>query len=96
MRGQGYDGEVDSTERKERILIVTGCSWYLYEMEEMHVVFLVIISPSRWYLPERDLQIMILAASISNAFDYHHSRQYLLFSCETISREMAAINFYSV
>ena len=61
--------------------------------------FLVIISSSRWYLPEREyifhLQIMI-AASMSNAFDYHHSQQYLLFSCETISHEMAAINVYSV
>ena len=39
---------------------------------------------------------MILAASMSNAFDYHCSRKYLLFSCEAISCEMAAINVYSV
>ena len=63
--------------------------------------FLVIISSSRWYLPEREyivhLQIM-LAASMSNAFDYHHSWQYLLFPSKTISCEMAAIklNVYSV
>ena len=38
----------------------------------------------------------MLAASMSNAFDYHHSQQYLLFSSETISREMATINVYSV
>ena len=37
----------------------------------------------------------MLAANMSNAFDYHHSRQYLLFFSETISREMAAINVYS-
>ena len=33
----------------------------------------------------------MLAASMSNAFDYHHSWQYLFFS-----RKMAAINVYSV
>ena len=38
----------------------------------------------------------MIAASMSNASDYHHLRQYLPFSCETISREMAAINVYSV
>ena len=66
---------------------------------QVNMFFSVIISSSRWYLPEREqivhLQIM-LAASMSNAFDYHHSRQYLLFSSETISRKMAAINVYSV
>ena len=67
--------------------------------QQVNTFFSVIISSSRRYLSEREesvhLQIM-LAASMSNAFDYHHSQQYLLFPSETISREMAAINVYSV
>ena len=38
----------------------------------------------------------MLAVSMSNAFDYHHSWQYLLFSRETLSCVMAAINVFSV
>ena len=46
---------LNNGQRKERILVVTGCSWYLEEMEGMHVVvFLIIISSSRLYLPERE------------------------------------------
>ena len=35
--GMGKSIPLNNGQRKERILVVTGCSWYLDEMEGMHV-----------------------------------------------------------